>query len=91
MRACRLAVRTDTGLCSGPAKLCQALQIDRQHDGVDLITGDQLWLEQTRIRSLPTRQIACGPRIGVAYAGDWAHQPLRFWVRDNPHVSRPRG
>jgi DNA-3-methyladenine glycosylase len=31
------------------------------------------------------------PRIGVDYAGDWAKRPLRFFVRGDPNVSRPRG
>lgn len=28
-------------------------------------------------------------RIGVAYAGAWASAPLRFCVKDSPHVSKP--
>ena len=35
-------------------------------------------------------QVATGPRIGVAYAGEAAAWPLRFAVADNRHVSRPR-
>lgn len=79
----------DTALCSGPAKLCQALAIDRALDGNDLITGDTLWIEQTRARALPASRIAAGPRVGIASSGDWAHRPLRFAVRNNPHVSKP--
>ena len=79
----------DTDLCSGPAKLCQALSIDRDLDGTDLITSDALRLEQARSRALPASRIAVGPRIGIASSGDWAHKPLRFAVRNNPHVSKP--
>ena len=28
------------------------------------------------------------PRIGVDYAGRWARRHLRFYIRDNPFVSR---
>ncbi|XAL99242.1 DNA-3-methyladenine glycosylase [Phycisphaeraceae bacterium D3-23] len=78
----------DTDLCSGPAKLCQALAIDRDLNAADLCTGDRLWVEQARARKLPTHRIASGPRIGIDYAGDWVDQPLRFWVKGNPHVSK---
>lgn len=79
----------DTALCSGPAKLCQALAIGRGLDGTDLITGDTLWIEQARTRTLGRWAIAVGPRIGIAGSGDWADKPLRFAVIGNPHVSRP--
>lgn len=39
MRSRRLKARTVHDLCSGPAKLCEALGIDRSHDGVDLCEG----------------------------------------------------
>lgn len=35
----------DTDLCSGPAKLAQALRLDRALDGADLVTGSALFLE----------------------------------------------
>ncbi len=86
----RKAARRDTDLCSGPAKLCQALQIDRALDGHDLVRGGSLFIEQTRKAALPTSQIVTGPRIGVSYADEWAGKPLRFYIKDNPHVSRPK-
>lgn len=77
-----------TDLCSGPAKLCAALAIDRALDRCDLIAGDSLWLERMRGRALMRDRIASGPRVGVGYAGDWADRPLRFWVSGNRFVSR---
>ena len=41
MRAARPRARRDRDLCSGPAKLCQALGMDRAFDGADLVTGDR--------------------------------------------------
>ena len=90
MRQHRSKAKRDTDLCSGPAKLCQALAIDRDLDGIDLSTSRQLWLEQARRRVLPSAEIAVGPRVGIASSGDWRDKPLRFAVRNNPHVSKPR-
>ena len=77
----------DTDLCSGPAKLAQALRLDRALDGADLVAGERLFIERgTRIA--PARIVAA-PRIGVAYAAEWAAKPLRFYVAGNPNVTRP--
>ena len=84
----RAAARKATDLCSGPAKLCQALDIDRRLNGADLVEGSALSIEQVRQRALPAGQITAAPRIGVDYAGEWARRELRFFVKGNPHVSR---
>ncbi len=84
----RKAVKRDSDLCSGPAKLCQALVIDRTLDGCDLITSSQIFIEQIRKTTVPASKITTGPRIGVSYAQDWTDKPLRFYLTDNPHVSR---
>jgi DNA-3-methyladenine glycosylase len=88
MRARRTAARRDADLCSGPAKLCEALAIDLDLDGADLVAGNTLFIEQVRRRTMPRSQIASGPRIGVDYAAHWRDAELRFWVRDDPNVSR---
>jgi len=78
----------ETDLCSGPAKLCQALGIDGQLDGVDLVNSQHLFVEKQRTRAYPTTHITVGPRVGVGYAGEWANKSLRFFLKTNPHVSR---
>lgn len=83
----RAKARRPTDLCSGPGKLCQALGVTRAHDNQDLVRGDLLHIERVRSRPLPARSVAVGPRIGVGYAEEWQHQPLRFWVKENPYVS----
>ncbi|NNM25430.1 MAG: DNA-3-methyladenine glycosylase [Phycisphaerales bacterium] len=75
-------------LCSGPAKLAQALAVDRDLDGLDLRTDRRLWIERTRRGPLPKALLGRSARIGVDYAGVWARRKLRFYVRGNPHVSR---
>ena len=86
----RKKAKRDTDLCSGPAKLCQSLRIDRELDGNDLVKGEGLWIEQTRKAPLPTSRTVTGSRIGVSYAEEWADKPLRFYIKDNSHVSKPR-
>jgi DNA-3-methyladenine glycosylase len=75
----------DTDLCSGPAKLAQALQLDRSFDGVDLVAGTGLFVEPGR--PVAPAEIVAAPRVGVTYAAEWAAKPLRFYVAGNPHVS----
>ncbi len=72
-------------LCSGPAKLTEALRIDGEQDGLDLVDGEELYLEHGR--PVTADRIVTTSRIGVAYARGWAKRRLRFYVRDNPHVS----
>ena len=84
MRKRRLG-QPDHNLTNGPGKLCIAMGIDRKLDAADLI-GDRVWLEQGR--TIPRSQIASGPRIGIDYAEEWIEKPWRFWIRDNPFVSR---
>ena len=72
----------DRALCSGPAKLCQALGITGRNDGEPLTRG------QLRILRNHARQhgaIIVTPRIGITRAVAW---PLRFVVKGSPWVSR---
>ena len=73
----------DARLAAGPGNLAQALGVDRRLDGASLLDGP------VRIEAGPRpAQVSWGPRIGVAYAGDWAARPLRAWITGDPHVSR---
>jgi len=86
MRARRgSAAGRDAQLASGPARLCQALEVTRALDGHDLVTGEGLWLARSEA---PVGAICSGRRVGVAYAGEWAERPWRFWLAGNPSVSR---
>ena len=87
----RGAGRRPIDLCSGPGKLCQALGITLAVDGEDLVAGELLFIEELRKRALPASGIGCGPRVGVSYAEEWQHKPLRFWVRGNRNVSGSAG
>jgi DNA-3-methyladenine glycosylase len=75
----------DHNLTNGPGKLCIALGIDQKLDGTDLL-GNKVWLEEGE--KIRRSQIASGPRIGIDYAAEWKDKPWRFWLKDNPYVSR---
>ena len=74
-------------LTNGPARLCQAFQIDRSLNNWDVSLGEKLWLEPGD--SIPDAAVATGPRIGVNYAHPTDRAaPWRFWIRDSRFVSK---
>jgi DNA-3-methyladenine glycosylase len=66
-------------LARGPARLCRALGIGLEHDGVDLARGE-VRLEPGD----PATNVSTGPRVGLRGAPD---RPWRFWVTGDPTVS----
>ena len=74
-------------LCSGPGKLCQALDITRKEYGLDLYDENgPLFL--IPFRHFVDEQIASSRRINVDYAEEAADWPWRFYVKDNMYVSK---
>jgi DNA-3-methyladenine glycosylase len=68
-------------LCSGPGRLCQALSIDRRHDGLALDEPPfQLWPAASPV------PVASGRRIGLTKAveAEW-----RFGLAGSRFLSRP--
>ena len=82
----RRPVRRDLDLTNGPGKLCIALGLDRSFNNADL-RGGRVWIEDAGWKIEP-HQVSAGARIGIDYAAEFAGMPWRFWVRDNPYVSR---
>jgi len=80
-------------LARGPARLCQALAIDRALDGTDVCSpGARLGISPAPA-GVDDAEISCGPRVGISRAADW---PLRFWLTGDRYVSgfrvgRPAG
>lgn len=81
MRALR-GGRTGVELTNGPAKLCQALAIDKSLYGHDLNTTP---LRLVRASLREGERIACTPRIGISKAAD---RPRRLIIMGNPFVSK---
>jgi DNA-3-methyladenine glycosylase len=68
-------------LCSGPAKLVQALGITKSLNGADLTTGP-LTIHDVSNRNF---QVASSSRVGIKEARD--HQ-WRYFIQDNPFISK---
>jgi DNA-3-methyladenine glycosylase len=69
----------------GPGLLCKAMGIDLRYNGHNM-TGETLYIAEPD--DAKPFKIVAKPRVGVAYAGEWADKALRFYIRDNPFVSR---
>lgn len=74
-------------LCRGPARLCEALAVDRALDGWDLTRGERIWLANDPAPFASTLRLAKSMRIGVTSAQT---AELRFFAHGSPYVSGPR-
>ena len=78
-------------LARGPARLCQALDIDRSLDGTDVCVPDSplrmCWPDASATARSVDRKILSGPRVGISAA---AEVPWRFWIEGEPTVSAYR-
>ncbi len=72
-------------LTGGPARLAQALGIDKQLNRASLV-GNKVWIESRN--SDFDSKIEATKRIGVDYSGEDAHLPWRFSIIGNPFVSK---
>ena len=71
-------------LTNGPGNLCQAFEIARSLNGIDLC-GDVLFVED---QGSSPAEIVVTTRIGVEYAGAWKDKPWRFYLAGHPGVSK---
>lgn len=74
-------------LTSGPGKLCQALNITRAFNGIDVTNSEELFVQNDGFH-VTAKDIETAPRIGVAYAGACALYPWRYYLKGNQFVSR---
>jgi DNA-3-methyladenine glycosylase len=85
MRAARPRVRRDRELCSGPARLTQALGITGEQNGIDLV-GARDGYTVLDDGMPPPENVPGSARIGIREGTDllW-----RWFVADNTNVSKP--
>jgi DNA-3-methyladenine glycosylase len=80
-----LSKREKLGLTSGPGKLCKALKIDRTQNGLDLC-GNKLYIAKEDNQE--TFEMISTTRINIDYAEEAKYFPWRFYIKDNPYVSK---
>jgi DNA-3-methyladenine glycosylase len=69
-------------LTSGPGKVCKAFNINKDHYGLDLTGNHVFILNNPRIKN---KDIVVTKRIGIKKSADL---PWRFYIKDNPYVSK---
>jgi len=79
-------------LTGGPARLCQALGIERGFDGQDLCSPNATLFLETGI-TIPEPDVSKGPRVGLNKVPEpWRSLPWRFLIRPSALASlRPAG
>lgn len=73
------------GRTCGPGLLCRAMKIDKRLNGHDLLSDNFFIASPNKSEIFKTVK---RPRVGVDYAKHWAKRHLRFYIKDNPCVSR---
>jgi DNA-3-methyladenine glycosylase len=90
IRRSRRAPRTpprEADLARGPGRLCEALSVDRSHDGADACGPASPLRAFAAETVIVAAGISRGPRVGVSRAAD---VPWRFWIAGDPTVSSYR-
>ncbi|MBH0157938.1 DNA-3-methyladenine glycosylase [Fictibacillus sp. 5RED26] len=85
MKERRASVKNEVQLTNGPGKLSKAMGFTLNDNGKKM-NEQNIRIEQG-IELVPN-EIISGPRIGIHYAEEAVHYPYRFWIKNNPYVSR---
>ncbi len=85
MRERRARVKNEIQLTNGPGKLSKAMGFTLSDNGKKINEGN-IRVEEGMI--VVQNEIISGPRIGIQYAEEAVHYPYRFWIKNNPYVSR---
>ncbi|MDX1523963.1 MAG: DNA-3-methyladenine glycosylase, partial [Anaerolineae bacterium] len=75
-------------LTNGPAKLTQALSIDKSLNEANLFEPNGvIWIEDGP--AIPASGIGVGPRVGLGKTPEpWYSMPWRYWIEGNKFVSK---
>lgn len=72
-------------LSNGPGKLCRAFDITKTHNEMDLC-GDTFFIAEEEYQE--PFEVITTKRVNIDYAEEAIDFPWRFYIKDNPHVSR---
>ncbi|NUN07729.1 MAG: DNA-3-methyladenine glycosylase [Ignavibacteriaceae bacterium] len=71
------------GLTDGPGKVCQAMKVNRKHNGLNLM-GEKIFIAESGLFS-GRMKIGRSERIGIRKG---THLEWRYFIRDNQFVSK---
>lgn len=80
-----LSKREIIGLTNGPGKLCKAIGITKVNNGNDLCMNEKIFLAEGEANKFETITTT---RINIDYAEEYKDCPWRFYIKDNPYVSK---
>lgn len=81
--------KKDALLCSGPGSLCKAMGISRAQNDIALDRLNSAVYIEDEGYQISKAEIVEGPRVGIAYAKEYANKPWRYYIKDNHSVSKP--
>lgn len=77
-------------LANGPGKLAVALGINKTMDGLKIYLDDSPLRIEDRSVVIDDGDIISSCRVGMSiHTGPSAHRPWRFYIKNNPWVSKP--
>lgn len=72
-------------MANGPSKLCMAMNINRDLNGLDSIMSNEVYIKEgSRSENF---EIAAKPRINIDYAKEYALKPWRFFEKGSLFLS----
>ena len=75
-------------LTNGPGKLCKAMNITKELYGQDLTSPDfKLYIVDDGFQ-VNDKDIVKTARVGIDYAEEYKDVPWRYYIKDNPFISR---
>lgn len=78
-------IKNIEGRTSGPGLLCNAMHINKNLNGQDLLSDNFYIAVDSNAASFT---IVKRPRVGVDYAKHWAKRLLRFYIKGNAFISK---
>lgn len=82
----KLPEGTVKNLTNGPGRLCMAMNITKAENKL-VVTAPPFYIKDAEPVAEP--EVDEATRIGVDYAAEWKDKPWRFYIKNNPYVSKP--
>ncbi|MFW6026535.1 MAG: DNA-3-methyladenine glycosylase, partial [Candidatus Woesearchaeota archaeon] len=71
-------------LTNGPGKLCEALNLDKTFNNIDLVQNNKLYIINEINENIKIKQ---GKRKNIDYAEEYRNKKWRFYIKNNQYIS----